>query len=382
MDYPHPWIKLDSKGNIDFSGAYANGIGEWDKVTIQFGYSNFPPGTDEKAALNKIILDAAHRGLTFLTDQDARPPASASPLTHLWDNGKDPVAELQSVMKVRRSALDHFGEDNIPEGTPMAVLQDVLVPVYLYHRYQTEAVIKSVGGLNYTYALRGDGQVPLSPVGGADQRRALNAALQTITPEFLSIPDRISKLIPPRPSQIEPYEDFPTHTGLTFDPLAAAETSARMTISVLLDPARAARLIQYHSQDSTQPGLAELLDAVLKATWKSPSKQGELGAIQRTVDDVALNQLMTLASNEKAADEVRAATLLTLTDLRTWLTRQSAGATDPQQKAHMLYAAAQIRKFEQDPVQVLKPSPLLETPPGQPIGMTEWNGAQFQCAMP
>src|SRR5262249_12999346 len=162
----------------------------------------------------------------------------------LWDNGKDPVAELQSVITVRAAALEHFGENNIQEGTALAVLQDVLVPIYLYHRYQTEAVIKTVGGLHYTYALRGDGQEPLSPVSGADQRRALHAALQTITPEFLAIPGRISKLIPPRPSQIAPYEAFPAHTGMTFDPLAAAETSSRMTIGVLLDPARAARLIQ------------------------------------------------------------------------------------------------------------------------------------------
>ena len=382
MDYPHPWIKLSSDGSIDLSQAYATGIGDWDKVSIQFGYSDFAPGTDEHAALGKIITDAAARGLTFLTDQDARPAGSASPYTNLWDNGKDPVAELQNVMNVRAAALQHFGENNIPGGTSLAQLEDVLVPVYLYHRYQTEAVIKTIGGLNYTYALRGDGQTPTSPVSAADQRRALAAVLQTISPDFLAIPDRISRLIPPRPSGISPYEDFPAHTGLTFDPLAAAETSASQTLAVLLDPARAARLIQYHSDDAKQPGLNEVLDALLNATWRSQPREGDPGAVQRVVDDVVLNQLMTLAANDKAADEVRAATLMKLTDLRAWLARQATTVTDTQRKAHMLYAAAQIRKFEQNPAEVLKPTPTLEPPPGAPIGSSEWNGVQFQCAMP
>jgi hypothetical protein len=382
MDYPHPWVKLATDGSIDLSDAYATGIGEWDKVSIEYGYSDFAPGTDEHAALNKIITDAARRGLTFLTDQDARPLGSASPFTNLWDNGKDPVAELQNVMRIRAVALAHFGEDNIQEDEPMARLQDVLVPVYLYHRYQTEAATKTIGGLNYTYALRGDGQVPTAPVTGADQRRALAAVLQTISPEFLAIPARITKIIPPRPSQIQPYEDFPSHTGLTFDPLAAAETSADATISVLLDPARAARLIQFHAEDARQPGLNEVLDTLLSASWKSKPRSGDLAAVQRVVDDVVLDEMMALAANEKAANEVRAATLSQLTELRAWLTKQAVFATDPQQKAHMLFAVAQIRKFEQDPTQTLKPTPSLESPPGAPIGTTEWNGIRFQCATP
>jgi hypothetical protein len=244
----------------------------------------------------------------------------------------------------------------------------VLVPVYLYHRYQTEAATKTIGGLNYTYTLRGDGQVPTAPVSASDQRRALVTVLQTISPEFLALPARITKMIPPRPSQIERYEDFPAHTGLTFDPLAAAETSADATVSVLLDPARAARLIQFHAEDAQQPGLDEVFNSLLNATWKSKARSGDQAAVQRVVDDVVLNEMMTLAANDKVADEVRAATFYQLTELRSWLAKQVASVTDPQQKAHMLFAAAQIRKFEQEPTPTLKPTPLLESPPGAPIG--------------
>ena len=286
------------------------------------------------------------------------------------------------MIKVRATASQHFGENNIPEGTSLAVLQDVLVPVYLYHRYQTEAAIKTIGGLNYTYALRGDGQIPTAPVSGTEQRRALTAVLQTVSPEFLAVPVRISTLIPPRPSGIDPYEDFPAHTGLTFDPLAAAETSANMTVSILLDPARAARLIQHHSQDSQQPGLAEVLDALLNATWKSQPRSADLAAVQRVTGDVTLNQLMTLAANEKAADEVRATALLKLTQLRTCARAPIDGRHRSAAEGTPALRSVTDPHSEQEPAQVLKPTPTLEAPPGQPIGSTEWTGVQFQCAMP
>jgi hypothetical protein len=224
--------------------------------------------------------------------------------------------------------------------------------------------------------------VPTAAVSGGDQRRALGAVLQTISPEFLALPPRISRMIPPRPSEIERHEEFPSHAGLTFDPLAAAEASANATVSVLLDPARAARLLQYHAEDAQQPGLKEVLDALLNATWKSKTRSGTLVLVQRVVDDVVLTDMMTLAADQKAADEVRAAALYELTELSSWLVQQAAAATDPQQKAHMLFAVAQIRKFEQEPTQTLKPTPRLDSPPGAPIGSTEWNGVRYQCAMP
>src|SRR5258708_616105 len=199
MDYPPPTIKLTPGGNIDLSDAYAVGIGEWDKVSITWGYSDFPAGTDEQKALNQIIDQARARGLTFLTDQDARPPGSAHPSTHLWDSGTNAVDELERLIKVRATALAHFGENKIREGQPMALLEEVLVPVYLVHRYQTEAAAKVLGGLTYTYTLKGDGQKPTEIVAPGEQRKALEALLHTIRPDFLRLPQSIVKLIPPHP---------------------------------------------------------------------------------------------------------------------------------------------------------------------------------------
>src|SRR5438445_10471901 len=177
MDYPPPVAKLAGEGSVDLSDAYATGIGEWDKVSITFGYQDFPTGLDERAALNKILLDAYGRGLRYLTDQDARPAGSSSSLAHLWDSSSNAVDELNRLMQVRAAALKRFGENNIREGAPLATLEDVLVPLYLLHRYQVEAASKLVGGMDYTFALRGDGQTPTQIVAPAEQRRALAAVL-------------------------------------------------------------------------------------------------------------------------------------------------------------------------------------------------------------
>ena len=182
MDYPGPWIDIRSDNTLDLSNAYAKGIGEWDKVAIRWGYSQFPPEADEHAALNHILAEAARSGLVFITDADSRPPGSAHPRAHLWDNGPNAVDELDRMMKIRAIALSHFGENNIQISAPMATLDEVLVPLYFLHRYQTEAASKVLGGNEYYYALRGDGQPITAIVPASEQRRALAALLRTIDP--------------------------------------------------------------------------------------------------------------------------------------------------------------------------------------------------------
>jgi hypothetical protein len=115
MDYPPPVAKLAADQTIELSDAYATGIGEWDKVSIAFGYQAFAAGTDEHAALNKILMDGYGKGLRYLTDQDARPAGSSSSLAHLWDSGSNGVEELNRLMQVRAVALKKFGENNIRE---------------------------------------------------------------------------------------------------------------------------------------------------------------------------------------------------------------------------------------------------------------------------
>src|SRR6476659_3139035 len=199
MDYPAPRAKLGPDGVPDLSDAYAKGIGEWDKVAITYGYQDFAPGTDEHAALDRTLSNAFTRGLMYLTDQDARPASSSSSVAHLWDNGTNVVDELANVMKVRAAALRRFGENNIREGAPMATLEDVLVPIYLYHRYQVEAAAKLVGGQDYAFSLRGKGDRNPQIVAPEEQRRSLAAVLETLKPEALAVPESLLRLLPPRP---------------------------------------------------------------------------------------------------------------------------------------------------------------------------------------
>ena len=302
MDYPHPLITLSKDGVPELGDAYAIGIGEWDKVAINYGYRD----TADRAELIKGIEDAYRRGLYFLTDEDARPAGSAHPDNHLWDNGVNAVDELNRMMTVRAAALARFSENNIPVGTPMSELGERLVPVYLLHRYQVEAAAKSLGGLFYTYALRGDGQKVTEVVNGKEQTRALDALLKTISSDALTLPERILRLIPPKASGFRPREPFHGRTGLTFDALAPAEAAANHTVSFILDPQRAARLVEQHARLASMAGLDSVIDRLIGATWRGPRAAGLAAEVQNVVEDVVVYYMMSLAKNESVPAQVRA----------------------------------------------------------------------------
>jgi hypothetical protein len=371
MDYPPPYAKLAADGTPDVSSAYATGIGEWDKVSITFGYQDFPPGTNEQVALNKILLDAFGRGLRYLTDQDARPAGSSSSVAHLWDSGANAVDELNRLMQVRGAALKRFGENNIREGGPLATLEDVLVPLYLLHRYQVEAASKLVGGMDYTFALRGDGQMPTQIVAPAEQRRALAVVLATLKPDVLALPEPLLKMIPPRPPDYERgREHFKIHTSPAFDAVAPAEAAAQHTLQFLFNPERAARLVEFHARNAESPGLQEVLEAILAATWKAPHGSGYAAEIARMIDGVALYDLMALNANERAPDQVRAIAALKLEELRGWLATAQSSATDEEERAHLFFAAKQIEQFQKDP-KIINFTVPAEPPDGPPIGDDE-----------
>jgi len=378
MDYPHPLVKLRGNDEPDLSEAYATGIGAWDKIAMAYGYQDFPSGKDEKKELNEILREGIGRGNIFITDQDARPAGSAHPETHLWDNGANAIDELKHVIAVRTAALNRFGEKNIRDGAPLATLEEVLVPMYMYHRYQTEAAVKVLGGLNYTYALRGDGQKATMMIPASEQRRTLEVLLQTLQPDFLALPERVLSLIPPRAyGYSRNRENFEMRTGLTFDPLAAAETAASMTLGLILHPERAARLVEYHSRDNSLPGLSEVVDQLFKVTWKATPASGYHAEIQRVVNNLVLDHLMKLAANEEAATQARATVWLKLEELKNWMMDEIKQTADESTKAHYLFAAAQINRFQSNPKEMHFSAPL--TPPaGQPIGMDDEEFCNFR----
>ncbi len=320
MDYPTMVAKVKGAA-IDLSDAYAKGIGEYDKWSIRYGYGQFPAGANEKQELDKLVQQMHAAGLSFLTDQDARPEGSVHPATHLWDNGSNAVDELQRVMDVRRVALGNFTEKKIPVGAPMATLEEVFVPIYMFHRYQVEAAAKVIGGQTYTNALRGDGQTPLLVVPAGEQKRALDALLTTLDPQFLTVPSAVLNLIPPRPFRYgaNPREVFKRHTGMAFDPLGPPEAAAGMTLRMLLNPERCARLVRQKALNPTLPGLNDVLDRLRDAVLKAPEIRQDTyaGEIARQNERLLLSNLIQLATNKDADGSVRAAAHEALSQLKT-----------------------------------------------------------------
>lgn len=368
MDYPHP-IATIKDGKIDLSEAYDTKIGAFDKVVVAYGYQHFPSGVDEEKALNEIIQNSLKAGLTFLSDQDARPLGSAHPYAHLWDNGKDPVEELDRVLDVRGLALKNFGERNIKPGAPMATLEEVLVPLYFFHRYQTEAAAKVLGGLNYRYALRGDGQPIAQLLTPQQELKAMESLLKTVQPVTLALPESLLKQIPPRPLGYSRHRELMKgKTDLTFDPLSAAETAADMTFSLILHPARANRLFEHHSRDARLPSLESVIDKLFSATFKAPVRSGYEGAIQMSVNYALFSNLTRLALHKDASVATRAIAHLKIDQLKSWLSTRTTA--DEEWKAYYAYLTRLAIKFQEDPDEY-KQENLLSPPPGQPIGMTE-----------
>lgn len=367
MDYPHPLIKIKPDDTLDLSDAYDTGVGEWDKVSIAYGYQDFPEGVDEEKELRAILDKAFSKGLYFLAGQDAR-SGSAHPLAAVWDNGRNAVDELERIMKVRSIALQTFDERRIPFHSPLGTLENLLVPVYLFHRYQVEAAASMLGGLFYNHRLRGDTQDNILMIPASEQKRALLALLQTIHPESLAIEEKILKIIPPRPPGYQATRElFPGNTGLPFDPLAAAETAANVTLAAILHPMRASRLVEYHARNKELPGFSDVLDTVIDFTWKSSPQQGYHGEIQRVVNNAFLVHLMRLTFDDTASSQVRAVAALKLEELKNWLSSRLALVKDRDYKAHFFYAASQIELFQKDPKGFKLPE-LLSPPPGAPIG--------------
>ena len=371
MDYPHPWVTLDASGKPELSHAYAVGIGSWDKAAIRYGYSQFPVGTNENSELESLLRDYEKQGLRYITDEDARPLGGAHPYAHLWDNGPSASDELTRILALRKAALERFGENAIHPGQPMAQLEDTLVPLYLLHRYQTEAAAKLIGGLNYRYAARGDGSLVTEPISPDQQQKALHAVLMTLSPEALTLPESLLRLFPPRPPDYpRTRESFDGHTGLTFDAEGPVEAAAALTASLLFHPSRASRLVEYHARDSKQPGLDETLDAILDATWRSPRKSDLAAQTQFTVEDVVLEHLLELASAHEASTEARAIALATIPKLEAWLKSEVSTTLTSDIVAHRQAAIDEIERYKRDPSK-FAPAPEIATPPGQPIGSEE-----------
>jgi hypothetical protein len=373
MEYPHPLVRLTADGRVDLSQAYREGIGEWDKVAITYGYRDFPAGVDEQAELDRVLSEARVRGVVFLADQDARPTGSVHPQAHLWDNGESAPAELERMMRVRRVALDRFGETTIRRGAPLATMEEALVPLYLHHRYQVEAASKVLGGMYYTYAIRGDEQEPMRPVPAQEQSQALQALLATLDPAELALPRSLLGKLPPRPFTYEPHRElFERYTGLAFDAVAPSVVASDLVVSLLLQPERAARLVEQDALHPELPGLSEVLDRLVESTFGRDPRDAYHAEVNRATERVVAEEMMRLAFTA-AMPQVRAEATLKLDQLRQRLEAERTREPDAE-RAHAFALASDIQRFLERPYEPARRPARLEIPPGSPIGDTapEW----------
>jgi hypothetical protein len=366
MDYPHPLVTLRPDGTLDYSEVYASGIGDWDKVAIAYGYTPFPAGTDEAAALAAILETAWTSDLRYMTNQDV----SVNPRVDQWSNGIDPAAELLRLLRVRRASLEKFGEQAIRRGQPMALIEEVLVPLYLHHRYQVEAAASAVGGLHYIYAARGDGRDPVRPVPAREQQAALDALLASIAPSELAIPSAVLGILPPRPPGYGLHRElFQRTTGPAFDPIAPAVVASQLIIGELLEPARAARLVAQHALDPQLPGLDAVIQRLTDAVSAKHARTPYEREISRATRHVLVEQLITLAGSA-GMPQVRALASYRLRALMESLRGQRAGGrpADIAERAAEEHAAAEIERFLDRPAQPAQRLAVPDAPPGAPIG--------------
>ncbi len=362
MDYPFPLLTLKPDGTIDASNVYAVGMGEWDKVTIAYGYQDFPPGTDEPKALAAILDAAWKKDIIYLTNQDI----DANPRVDQWSNGTDPAAELNRMMAIRRAALSRFGENAIKLGQPMALMEEVFLPLYLHHRFQVEAAATALGGQHYIYAMRGDGREPFRWVPGTEQRAALKALLATIKPSELVLPDVMVKRLPPRPDGYDMNRElFPRYTGMTFDVITPATVAAYHTVSNILQEERVSRIVEQHAVDPSLPGLEEIIDELYAAAFGAKPATPYEAEIVRAVQRVLIDQLMGLAASADMP-QVRAVAALRLERKMADLAKAGTAA-DEADAASASLLARDIKRFLDDPAAFKRQAPP-EVPPGAPIG--------------
>jgi len=322
MDYPHPLVSIVDD-SIDLSNAYAEGIGQWDKHVVKYGYSHFSSDQNEANELSNIIAQAKQQGLLYMSDPDARPLSGAQPEGHLWDNGNDAAKELTRVLEVRQLALSQFGNDNLAFDRPYSDLQEILIPIYLFHRFQVTAAAKLIGGVDYAYDIK-DGELPrLAAVNPEQQKAALDALLSTLSAQQLTLPAHILSLIPPKAyGSYKNRESAPSKTGLVFDPIELASANISHTLKALLNPGRLNRLAQQNDAFSPYEYIAKIIDH----TFKAAPAGGHGNLVQQRAAALVLESLVGLMSNDDVAIEVKAHAYAQLDGLNGWLQQQTLEA--------------------------------------------------------
>jgi hypothetical protein len=356
MDYPHPRYAINGN-KIDVSDAYATGIGAWDRLTVQYSYGQPAKNQSLKDYLDRIITKAQEKQLNFISDRDARASSGAHAIAHLWDDGDDVVKSLKHAMRVRKMAIDQFSTANMPDGHPLSALEDVFVPVYFSHRFQIEATSKLLGGMHYSYAMKGDPNFEY--VSKKDQKKALEVLLETLDVENLTLPDRLLQLFPPRAyGYSRGRESFTSETGVAFDPVAAAVTSADFTLDFIMNPTRLKRIAQQQVYGNNME-LDELMTQLTDQIFNNDSRSIYEDLITNRLKELYLTKLLTARYSARLHINVKTAVINQLQQIKTDLSTDS--------KNENLALLDLIKRAEEHPDKI-KEILISKIPDGSPIG--------------
>jgi hypothetical protein len=368
MDYPHPLPALGADGGVTLPQPYGTGLGAWDDFIVAHAYTEFATPQAEADGLARLRAHARVQGLDYVSVADSRPSGAGHPGGLMWDVGTDALAGWDLLMAARRRALERFSVAVLPDARQAGELEARLVPVYLLHRYQAEAVARLVAGGTFEYATAGDlrsgaARAGVRTVPADTQRKALRRLVDSLRAEELALPaGLLDQLTPPSHGYQRGPEYFATGMDRVFDPYAAAQAAAAQTCQFLLDPARINRLSWQHARDPRQPGVADTLEVILAGTWKRAAVPSALpggAALQRAANWVVLDSVLRLLDGGKLHPQVDAEVRQSMRGFAAWLAKHPSGGDRRE-------AAGLVTRYLADPASVtLRSVPAI--PPGAPI---------------
>jgi len=372
MDYPHPLFEIANDGKKDkiyADNAYAEDIGLWDKAVIDYGYQVFPEETEEQE-LAKLLEQNEKAGMLFISDPDSRRISDAHPKASLWDNGENAVDELERVIELRKIALNNFGKASFHSGRPYSDLQEILIPVYYFHRYQATAAAKFIGGFDYDYGVKLT-SARSSKITASDKRqqqKAVDALVKTLSPEFLSIDSGLAELLLPKAMGYrKDRESLVGKTGTTFDKNALAAASIQHTLSLILNPTRLTRLNQQHMDDKNQMSLSGLTGKLHSKVVDQQYNQFD-SMIHQTTVELLYSNYINLIQDAQTDSSVKAAIYSALSSQVEYLKKKLKRVN----KSSNYY---DFYRFQLDRISKISPATLKKDqliqlpkmPPGSPI---------------
>lgn len=359
MEYPTPRLKLTPSGSIDVSDAYQNAIGAYDTFMVRYSYTPFA-SAQEAAGLDAIVREMRGKNILYTPSSDPR--------WNRYDDLASPAQYFRETVAQRRVLLERYGPDVLAAGEAFGELRDArLWMAYLHHRWAIDTSVRYVGGLYDNLAIKGDTVPPTQIVPPALQREMLGLLLEAVQPAALAMPERLLAQLAVNPYGTD-LEEFNSATGAAFDHLAAARTLSAMVLEQLLDPERAARLVAFADREPNAPTLAEVFDAITKATWGAgPDASAMHRSLRRVTQREAVEAMMILAAHGDATPEVRSATMLHIAGLGEEAGRRKADAAEAG-IGHFAQIERDITRFLENPVEYVPKSSALPQPPGAPLG--------------